>query len=138
MGYETTTISARLAPRSTSARCSGSSSCSPKWDAMPSAPAPTPPRHSPPAPELLDLTDKMGFLVMDEAFDQWARQKTTLDYHLLYADWHEQDLRALIRRDRHHPSVVMWSIGNEVGEQAAAESGAGLARELTAICHEED
>src|SRR3954469_17585276 len=94
--------------------------------------------HNPPAPELLDLTDKMGFLVMDEAFDQWARQKTTLDYHLLYADWHEQDLRALIRRDRHHPSVVMWSIGNEVGEQAAAESGAGLARELTAICHEED
>ena len=94
--------------------------------------------HNPPAPELLDLTDKMGFLVMDEAFDQWGRQKTAFDYHLLYPDWHEQDLRALIRRDRNHPSVIMWSIGNEVGEQTTGDAGAALARELTAICHEED
>jgi beta-galactosidase len=94
--------------------------------------------HNPPAPELLDLADKMGFLVMDEAFDQWARQKTANDYHLLYADWHEQDLRAMIRRDRNHPCVILWSIGNEVGEQTTGESGAALARELRAICHEED
>jgi len=94
--------------------------------------------HNPPAPELLDLTDRMGFLVMDEAFDQWARQKTAFDYHLLYPDWHEQDLRALIRRDRNHPSVIMWSIGNEVGEQTTGDPGAALARELTATCHEED
>jgi beta-galactosidase len=94
--------------------------------------------HNPPAPELLELADKMGFLVMDEAFDVWAQRKTTLDYHLLFPDWHEQDLRALLRRDRNHPSVIMWSIGNEVGEQGTGEKGAALAGELTRICHEED
>ncbi len=94
--------------------------------------------HDPPAPELLDLCDKMGFVVMDEAFDCWARQKTALDYHLLYADWHEQDLRAMLRRDRNHPSVIMWSIGNEVGEQSNGAAGAAIAKELTDICHEED
>ena len=94
--------------------------------------------HNPPAPELLELADKMGFLVMDEAFDVWARAKTALDYHLLYADWHEQDLRALLRRDRNHPSVILWSIGNEVGEQDGGAEGAAVAGELTAICHEED
>lgn len=94
--------------------------------------------HNPPAPELLDLADTMGFLVMDEAFDQWARQKTALDYHLLYPDWHEPDLRAQLRRDRNHPSVILWSIGNEVGEQTGGAAGAALAKELTDICHEED
>lgn len=93
--------------------------------------------HNPPAPELLDLADKMGFLVMDEAFDVWMRQKTPYDYHLLYRDWHEQDLRAMLRRDRNHPSIIMWSIGNEVGEQTAPD-GAAVARVLTEICHEED
>ncbi len=73
--------------------------------------------HNPPAPELLELTDKMGFLVMDEAFDVWVRQKTPQDFHLIFPDWHEQDLRALVRRDRNCPSVILWSIGNEVGEQ---------------------
>jgi beta-galactosidase len=94
--------------------------------------------HNPPAPELLDLCDKMGFLVMDEAFDQWQRQKTVLDYHLLYDDWHEQDLRAMLRRDRNHPSIILWSIGNEVGEQTGGPAGAAIAKELTTICHEED
>ncbi len=94
--------------------------------------------HNPPAPELLDLADKMGFLVMDEAFDQWARQKTALDYHLIYQDWHEQDLRAMLRRDRNHPSIILWSIGNEVGEQTGGDAGAVLAKALTDICHEED
>ncbi len=94
--------------------------------------------HNPPAPELLDLCDKMGILVMDEAFDQWVRQKTALDYHLLYPDWHEQDLRSMIRRDRNHPSVILWSIGNEVGEQTGGPAGATLARELVDICHAED
>jgi beta-galactosidase len=94
--------------------------------------------HNPPAPELLDLADKMGFLVMDEAFDVWARRKTALDYHLLYPDWHEQDLRAMLRRDRNHPSVILWSIGNEVGEQTTGAEGAAIAAELTGICHEED
>ena len=94
--------------------------------------------HNPPAPELLGLADRMGFLVMDEAFDVWARAKTELDYHRLFPEWHEQDLRALLRRDRNHPSVFMWSIGNEVGEQGAGEEGAAVAARLTAICHEED
>ena len=94
--------------------------------------------HNPPAPELLELADRMGFLVMDEAFDVWSRKKTTLDYHLLYQDWHEQDLRALLRRDRNHPSVIMWSIGNEVGEQGGGTEGAAIAAGLTEICHQED
>ena len=93
--------------------------------------------HNPPAPELLDLADKMGFLVMDEAFDVWARQKTQLDYHRLFPEWHEQDLRALLRRDRNHPSVIMWSVGNEVGEQGSPQGG-NIARELVEICREED
>ncbi len=95
--------------------------------------------HNPPAPEILELADQMGFLVMDESFDVWARQKTPFDFHLIYPDWHEQDLRAHLRRDRNHPSVIMWSIGNEVGEQfASGTSGAELAKELNDIVHEED
>jgi beta-galactosidase len=94
--------------------------------------------HNPPAPELLDLADKMGLLVIDEAFDVWVQQKTALDYHLLFPEWHEQDLRAMLRRDRNHPSVIMWSIGNEVGEQGGGEKGAAIARQLTDICHKED
>jgi len=94
--------------------------------------------HNPPAPELLELTDKMGFLVMDESFDVWVRQKTPLDFHLIFPDWHEQDLRAQLRRDRNHPSVIIWSIGNEVGEQFTGEAGAAVAKELCDIVHEED
>ena len=94
--------------------------------------------HNPPAPELLELADKMGFLVMDESSDVWVRQKTPFDFHLIFPDWHEQDLRAQLRRDRNHPSVIMWSIGNEVGEQFTGESGAAVAKELSAIVHEED
>lgn len=94
--------------------------------------------HNPPAPELLELTDRMGFLVMDEAFDVWVREKTPLDFHLIFQDWHEQDLRALVRRDRNHPSVIMWSFGNEVGEQYTGEEGAALARRLHDIIKEED
>jgi len=94
--------------------------------------------HNPPAPELLDLTDRMGFLVIDEIFDSWELKKTPLDFHLIFPDWHEQDLRALIRRDRNHPSVFLWSIGNEVGEQYTDEKGATVARQLYAIAKEED
>ena len=95
--------------------------------------------HNEPAPELLELADKMGFLVMDETFDQWDRQKTPLDNHLFFRDWHEQDTRAQLRRDRNHPSVVLWSIGNEVGEQTdRGTNGVATATELTRICHEED
>jgi len=94
--------------------------------------------HNPPAPELLELTDRMGFLVMDEAFDVWERRKTPLDFHLIFPDWHEQDLRAFVRRDRNHPSVIMWSFGNEVGEQYTGEAGAALASRLHDIITEED
>ncbi|RYE23475.1 MAG: DUF4982 domain-containing protein [Sphingobacteriaceae bacterium] len=94
--------------------------------------------HNPPAPELLELTDKMGFMVIDEIFDCWARGKSPLDFHLIFPDWHEPDLRAFIRRDRNHPSVVAWSFGNEVGEQYTAEAGAALAKELHTIVKEED
>jgi beta-galactosidase len=74
---------------------------------------------------------------MDEAFDAWRRAKKKNDYHLLFDDWHEKDLRALIRRDRNHPSVILWSIGNEIGEQDNGE-GHKLAAELRQIVHEED
>jgi beta-galactosidase len=94
--------------------------------------------HNPPAPDLLELADAKGLLIMDEAFDVWQLQKRPLDYHLLFDDWHEQDLRMMLRRDRNHPSVVMWSIGNEVGEQGKGENGAALARALSAIVHDED
>lgn len=93
--------------------------------------------HNPPAPELLDLADRMGFVVMDEAFDCWARAKKPNDYHLLFADWHEKDLRAQVRRDRNHPCVVLWSIGNEVPEQGQPE-GWKLAAHLAGIVREED
>src|SRR5262245_33212117 len=94
--------------------------------------------HNPPAPELLDLTDRMGFLVIDEIFDNWFRGKTPLDFHLVFHDWHEADIRAFIRRDRNHPSVIAWSFGNEVGEQYSADTGAAVARRLRYIVLEED
>lgn len=94
--------------------------------------------HNPPAPELLNLCDRMGIVVMDEAFDTWHQPKTRNDYALLFEDWHEKDLRALVRRDRNHPCVVLWSIGNEVAEQDMGEWGAVTAAELSRIVHEED
>lgn len=73
--------------------------------------------HNPPAPELLDLCDKMGFIVQDETFDMWRKKKTPFDYSHSFPEWHERDLTDHILRDRNHPSVMMWSIGNEVLEQ---------------------
>ncbi|HEX2861513.1 MAG TPA: beta-galactosidase GalB, partial [Lacunisphaera sp.] len=94
--------------------------------------------HNPPAPELLELTDRMGFLVINESFDVWERRKTPLDFHLIFADWSEPDMRALVRRDRNHPSVILWSIGNEVGEQYTDAAGAAVAQRLHDITREED
>lgn len=73
--------------------------------------------HNPPAPELLHLCDEMGFIVMNETFDMWKLPKTTYDYSLYWDEWHERDLRDHIMRDRNHPSVFIWSIGNEILEQ---------------------
>jgi beta-galactosidase len=91
--------------------------------------------HNPPAPELLDLCDKMGFIVMDEAFDMWMKGKTEYDYHLDFAEWHKRDLEDMVLRDRNHPSVFIWSIGNEVVEQwdHSDSSGSVIARELAGI-----
>ena len=88
--------------------------------------------HNPPAPELLDLCDRMGFLVMDEAFDMWKLGKNPDDYHLDWNEWHRRDLEDLILRDRNHPSVMMWSIGNEILEQWD-DSGLEMTRELAEI-----
>ena len=73
--------------------------------------------HNPPAPELLSMCDTMGLIVMDESFDMWRRKKTQNDYARFFDEWHERDLTDLVLRDRNHPSVLMWSIGNEVLEQ---------------------
>jgi beta-galactosidase len=106
--------------------------------------------HNPPSPELLEVCDRLGMLVMDEAFDCWRRGKKRdegdpesaknaryFDYARVFDDWHELDLRALVRRDRNHPSVVMWSIGNEVIEQWFSD-GFRLAERLAGIVREED
>ena len=73
--------------------------------------------HNPPTPELLDMCDRRGILVMDEAFDMWRRAKTQYDYARFFDQWHEKDLIDFIKRDRNHPCIVMWSVGNEILEQ---------------------
>jgi beta-galactosidase len=94
--------------------------------------------HNPPAPELLDLCDRMGFLVIDEIFDSWEKKKTPHDFHLIFPDWYEADTRSFIRRDRNHPSVMAWSFGNEVGEQYTDKEGAAVAKKVRDIVHDED
>lgn len=90
--------------------------------------------HNPPAPELLELADKMGFIVMDEAFDMWKIAKTKFDYHLDWDEWHKRDLEDMVLRDRNHPSIFIWSIGNEVMEQWNNNpTGGTIAKELGAI-----
>jgi len=90
--------------------------------------------HNPPAPELLDLCDRMGFIVMDEAFDMWKVKKTDYDYHIDFDEWHRRDLEDMVLRDRNHPSVFIWSIGNEIVEQWERDgSGEALATELAGI-----
>lgn len=94
--------------------------------------------HNPPAPELLELCDQMGFIVMDEAYDMWAKSKSKYDYSNHWEAWHKRDLEDFILRDRNHPSVFIWSVGNEIPEQWGDEkkgdtSGRVIARELVAI-----
>jgi beta-galactosidase len=73
--------------------------------------------HNPPSPAFLDACDRLGVLVIDEAFDQWAEAKNPQDYHRFFQEWCERDIAAMVRRDRNHPSVVLWSIGNEIHER---------------------
>ena len=93
--------------------------------------------HNPPAPKLLELCDRMGFLVMDEAFDEWKKKKTELGYWRFFDEWSEADLVGMIHRDRNHPSVILWSIGNEIEEQADANGGE-MSKRLAEICRRED
>ncbi len=88
--------------------------------------------HNPPAPELLDLCDRMGFIVMDEAFDMWKKKKTDFDYSLDWDEWHKRDLEDMVLRDRNHPSIFIWSIGNEIIEQWDS-TGIEMTRELVSI-----
>jgi beta-galactosidase len=104
--------------------------------------------HHPFPPEFYDLCDQMGFYVFDEAFDEWTRDwtfnytentrgKSKYGYHLYFNQWHETDLREMLRRDRNHPSVILYSIGNEIPDQFNPD-GWKLAKKLVGICHEED
>jgi beta-galactosidase len=106
------------------------------------------PSHHPFAPEFYDLCDQLGFYVFDEAFDEWTRDwtfnytentrgKSKYGYHLYFNQWHETDLREMLRRDRNHPGVILYSIGNEIPDQFN-DDGWKLAKELVNICHEED
>ena len=76
--------------------------------------------HNPPAPEFLDLADRMGFVVMDESFDCWETGKSKNDYHLYFKDWAERDIKAMVARDKNHPSIVLWSMGNEIPNRTRA------------------
>jgi len=93
--------------------------------------------HNPVAPEFLDLCDKMGFLVMDEAFDVWETKKVANDYHLYFDEWWQRDVTDQIHRDRNHPSIVLWSAGNEIPDQTK-DKGVDLLKNLLAVYHQED
>lgn len=86
--------------------------------------------HNMPAPELMDLADEMGFLILSEAFDMWEKPKTTYDYSCYFNDWYERDIASWVRRDRNHPSLFMWSIGNEIQDVLTEGRGNELTRLL--------
>jgi beta-galactosidase len=93
--------------------------------------------HNPPSPELLEYCDRMGLLVMDESFDMWKKAKVPNGYSKYWDEWSERDARDMVRRDRNHPSIIMYSIGNEIPEQGSADGGA-MAKRLVNFFHEED
>ncbi|MCK0156478.1 DUF4982 domain-containing protein [Cellulophaga sp. F20128] len=103
--------------------------------------------HNPPSATLLDLCDKMGFMVMDEAFDEWIESwpfgnkvkegKAKYGYHLYFEEWAEKDLAELIRRDRNHPSIILWSVGNEIPD-ACFEIGTERLKNLMSVVREHD
>jgi beta-galactosidase len=99
--------------------------------------------HNPRDPEFYHICDRMGFMVMDEAFDVWKASKLPNDYSLLFDEWHERDLTSMVRRDRNHPSIVIYSIGNEVNEQHQNRveyptQGGDIAKRLVEICKQHD
>ncbi len=94
--------------------------------------------HNPPAPEFLDLADRMGFLVMDELFDQWTVAKNKYDYHLYFNEWSKRDVRDTVRRDRNHPSVILWSAGNEIHDTPKPEIAIPILKGLVETFHAND
>jgi beta-galactosidase len=94
--------------------------------------------HNPPAPEFLDLCDRMGFLVMDEMFDCWTVGKNPFDYHLVFDEWSQRDERDAILRDRNHPSVIIYSVGNEIHDTPQAEKAKKILSGLVAVAHAAD
>ena len=86
--------------------------------------------HNMPAPEFMELTDEMGFLVLSEAFDMWEKAKTTYDYARFFNDWFEKDVESWVRRDRNRASLLMWSIGNEIQDTLVPERGVQITRAL--------
>jgi beta-galactosidase len=93
--------------------------------------------HNPPSKQFLDACDRLGVLVMDEAYDQWVRPKNPQDYHLYFREWWKKDLKSMIYRDRNHPSIIFWSIGNELNERADS-LGYAIRKELVAEAHKLD
>jgi beta-galactosidase len=94
--------------------------------------------HNPPAPEFLDLCDRMGFFVMDEMFDCWTVGKNPFDYHLYFNDWSQTDERDSILRDRNHPSIILYSVGNEIHDTPQADKAKTILASLVAVAHEAD
>jgi beta-galactosidase len=94
--------------------------------------------HNPPAPEFLDLCDRMGMLVMLEFFDCWTKGKNPHDYHLFFKQWAHTDLREGVLRDRNHPSVILYSVGNEIHDTPKPDIAKPILRGLVDICHELD
>ncbi|HEX3717400.1 MAG TPA: glycoside hydrolase family 2 TIM barrel-domain containing protein [Verrucomicrobiae bacterium] len=94
--------------------------------------------HNPPSPEFLDLCDRMGFLVMDEFFDCWTVGKNRYDYHLYFKDWSNVDARDTIRRDRNHPSIILYSVGNEIHDTPKAALAKEILEGFVKVCHEND
>jgi beta-galactosidase len=94
--------------------------------------------HNVPSPEFLDLTDELGLIVMDELFDQWNVAKTPEDYHLFFGDWHKRDTLDMVRRDRNHPSIVLWSAGNEIHDTAYPVQAKAALRSILDIVHAAD
>ena len=97
--------------------------------------------HNPREPEFYAMCDRMGFMVMDEAFDVWEQKKLGNDYHKYFKEWHERDLTSMVRRDRNHPCVILWSVGNEVNEQHKEDfpgQGGVIAKRLVEICKQHD
>ncbi|MEI9973947.1 MAG: glycoside hydrolase family 2 TIM barrel-domain containing protein [Ignavibacteriota bacterium] len=93
--------------------------------------------HNPPSPEVLEACDRLGIVVMDESFDMWRIPKVPNGYAKFFDEWSERDVRDMVRRDRNHPSIIMYSIGNEIPEQGS-KNGAKDAKRLVEFFHQED